>query len=492
QYEFVEGVREVLWRSVRLTEIEAVLDAVSKYICQKAGISIKSFPALLFPNSGLDEKTKAEIFPFAEFNKDVLRQLGGDYATLAEQLNPVEVIHELPLPEIKTFEFEFAIITEDETSINLEPFDFEVALIEINKPNQLNSKNLIEIVDEAIFNKTGNHLGKTQKVILEGTLANLNYKDIAAPGNYDEKTVKLTAYKLWKFLTKIIGTKVTKTNFKNVINQWIARSQLIINRHPGQAQQFTEDLGNGIKLEMVSIPGGTFMMGSQEEEEGSSNNERPQHEVTINPFCMGKYPITQAQWQAVAALPQVNQELNPDPSEFKGANRPIECVSWYDAVEFCARLSAYTQRHYKLPSEAQWEYACRAVTTTPFHFGETITTDLANYNGQYTYGNSFKGINIGETTEVGHFKVANEFGLYDMHGNVSEWCDDNWHDNYINAPVNGNSWVKKQNNTAVLRGGSCGVIPQVCRSASRTYFNPAIEDLFSLNIGFRVVCTATL
>jgi len=133
QYEFVEGVREVLWRSVRLTEIEAMFKAVSEYICQKAGISIRSFPALLFPNSGLDEKTKAEIFPFAEINQQVLRQLGGDYARLAEQLNPVGVIHELPLPEIKTFEFESAIITENETSINLEPFDFEVATIELKK-----------------------------------------------------------------------------------------------------------------------------------------------------------------------------------------------------------------------------------------------------------------------------------------------------------------------------------------------------------------------
>ncbi|MFM8006434.1 MAG: formylglycine-generating enzyme family protein, partial [Dolichospermum sp.] len=120
-------------------------------------------------------------------------------------------------------------------------------------------------------------------------------------------------------------------------------------------QHFIENLSDSIQLEMVAIPGGTFMMGSLKEE-GSTDDERPQHQVTIKPFCFGKYPITQAQWQAVAALPQVNQELNPDPSEFKGANRPIECVSWYDAVEFCARLSAYTQRHYKLPSEAQWEY----------------------------------------------------------------------------------------------------------------------------------------
>ncbi|MFM6369487.1 MAG: formylglycine-generating enzyme family protein, partial [Dolichospermum sp.] len=115
-------------------------------------------------------------------------------------------------------------------------------------------------------------------------------------------------------------------------------------------------------------------------------------QVTIKPFCFGKYPITQAQWQAVAALPQVNQELKPNPSRFKGANRPVEQVSWHDAVEFCARLSNYTKRPYRLPSEAEWEYACRAGTTTPFHFGDTITTELANYDGNYTYGDGPKGV----------------------------------------------------------------------------------------------------
>jgi hypothetical protein len=145
QYEFVEGVREVLWRSVRLTEIEAMLKAVSEYICQKAGIAIRSFPALLLPNSGLDEKTKAEIFPFAEINQQVLRQLGGDYAKLAEQLLPEDKKGEPPrpgenLPEIKTFEFEFAILTEDETSINLEPFNFTFAEIEFKKSNWFRQK----------------------------------------------------------------------------------------------------------------------------------------------------------------------------------------------------------------------------------------------------------------------------------------------------------------------------------------------------------------
>ncbi|MFM6605478.1 MAG: formylglycine-generating enzyme family protein, partial [Dolichospermum sp.] len=130
-----------------------------------------------------------------------------------------------------------------------------------------------------------------------------------------------------------------------------------------------------LKLEMIAIPGGTFMMGSPENEEGSINGERPQHEVTISPFSMGKYPITQAQWRTVAELPQVNQKLQPNPSRFEGANRPVEQVSWYEAVEFCARLSRIENKVYRLPTEAEWEYACRAGTTTPFYCGETISTD---------------------------------------------------------------------------------------------------------------------
>ena len=118
-----------------------------------------------------------------------------------------------------------------------------------------------------------------------------------------------------------------------------------------------EDLGNGIQLEMVLIPGGSFMMGSPETEKGSDDDEHPQHEVTIEPFWLGQYQVTQAQWKAVAKLPQVNKELNPDPSRFKGDNRPVEQVSWEDAVEFCDRLSKHTKRQYRLPSEAEWEYA---------------------------------------------------------------------------------------------------------------------------------------
>ena len=171
--------------------------------------------------------------------------------------------------------------------------------------------------------------------------------------------------------------------------------------------------------------------------------------MTIQPFCLGKYAVTQAQWRAIAALPQINRELNPDPSGFKGDNRPVEWVSWLEAVECCDRLSRQTGRSYRLPSEAEWEYACRAGTTTPFHFGETMTTELANYCGEDrdiggrlykgAYGVGPQGAYRQETTAVGSFAVANAFGLFDMHGNVWEWCLDHWHENYQGAPTDGSA-----------------------------------------------------
>jgi formylglycine-generating enzyme required for sulfatase activity len=206
----------------------------------------------------------------------------------------------------------------------------------------------------------------------------------------------------------------------------------ITHRERKQARYQTEDLGKGVILEMVYIPGGTFMMGSSE-----YSSEKPQHKVTIQPFYMSKYPVTQAQWEAV---------MGNNPSWFKGENRPVENVSWHEAVAFCQRLSEMTGKRYGLPSEAQWEYGCRAGTTTPFCFGETITTDLANYNR-------------GETTDVGSFP-PNAFGLYDMHGNVWEWCADPWHENYEGAPSDGRVWEKGLfaklfgENRLSLRGGS--------------------------------------
>ncbi|MFM5941951.1 MAG: formylglycine-generating enzyme family protein, partial [Dolichospermum sp.] len=155
------------------------------------------------------------------------------------------------------------------------------------------------------------------------------------------------------------------------------------------------------------------------------------------------------------------------------------------AIEFCARLSNYTKKPYRLPTEAQWEYACRAGTTTPFHFGDRITTDLANYDGNYTYGDGLKGVHRKGTTDVGFFP-PNLFGLHDMHGNVWEWCQDDWHENYEGAPIDGSDWTSQGNSRKVLRGGSWYNIPGNCRSASRNW---DIAGFGNNGNGFRVVCS---
>jgi formylglycine-generating enzyme required for sulfatase activity len=267
-------------------------------------------------------------------------------------------------------------------------------------------------------------------------------------------------------------------------------SRWVIKKQRRQVTGIVEDLGNGIKLEMVEIPPGKFLMGSPEDELERESYEGPQHEVNISAFLMGRYPITQGQWKAIVDnVPKIERDLKSNPSEFKGDDRPVEKVSWYDAVEFCARLSKYTGRNYGLPSEAQWEYACRAGTTTPFHFGETITTDLANYDGNYTYGQG-KGKYRKKTTPVGSFEVANAFGLYDMHGNVREWCEDDIHGNYKGAPNDGSPWLSGhqiliQSAKKVARGGSWSFDPGWCRSAYRSSYISFMAD--NDNIGFRLV-----
>jgi|JI7StandDraft_1071085.scaffolds.fasta_scaffold02397_5 formylglycine-generating enzyme required for sulfatase activity/uncharacterized caspase-like protein/DNA-binding Xre family transcriptional regulator len=263
------------------------------------------------------------------------------------------------------------------------------------------------------------------------------------------------------------------------------KGQTIERRHQ-IAEYRIEKLGD-IVLELVLIPGGTFLMGSSETESGRMNNEKPQHSVTIQPFLIGKYPITQAQWKAVAAFDKVNRDIELEPSHFKGADKPVEQVSWFDAVEFCDRLSQKTGREYRLPTEAEWEYACRARTTTPFHFGETITPDLANYDCNYSYksGPKAKGSYRKQTNPVKTFEFANAFGLFDMHGNVWEWCLDYWHESYHEAPTNGSALLTESNNARVLRGGSWLNAPTECRSASRYHWD---SDDRVRRFGFRIVC----
>jgi len=282
---------------------------------------------------------------------------------------------------------------------------------------------------------------------------------------------------------------------KVITSSLLGHSPLLVqqSRH-AKAEYFREALGNNVFLDMVSIPGGSFQMGAAKDEEGASSEEYPQHSVTIAHFCMGKFAITQAQWKAIAALPKINHDLNLGPARFKGENRPVEQISWFEAVEFCDRLTQKIGKPYRLPSEAEWEYACRAGTKTPFHFGETISTDLANYQGtdwtyegttySGSYGKGVKGIYREQTTDVGSFS-PNAFGLYDMHGNVWEWCGDRWHDNYDRAPSDGNVWETGDSEYRLLRGGSWLDNPWLCCSAYRGRITPEYRDI---NVGFRVVC----
>ncbi|TAG53239.1 MAG: formylglycine-generating enzyme family protein [Oscillatoriales cyanobacterium] len=216
-------------------------------------------------------------------------------------------------------------------------------------------------------------------------------------------------------------------------------------RRKSFAHYFPEDLGDGVVLDMVYIPGGTFMMGSPATESPRNEREGPQHQVTVPAFYAGKYPITQAQYEAV---------MGNNPSYFKGEKRPVEQVSWNKAVELCWKLYEKTGKNYRLLSEAEWEYACRGGTATPFYFGETITTNLVNYDGRYSFGGAPRGPYREQTIDVGSFP-PNAFGLYDMHGQVTD----------------GSFWKTGTNDYRVVRGGSWNYHALYCRAAYRCYIS---------------------
>ena len=259
-----------------------------------------------------------------------------------------------------------------------------------------------------------------------------------------------------------------------------------IQTRPIQVRGLVERLAPDLSLRLIQIPAGRFRMGSPPEEFERTDAEGPQHDVTLEGFWLGQTPITQAQWRVVAGWPKLERDLARDPSGFKGYGRPVERVGWHDAMEFCRRLSQRLGRTFSLPSEAQWEYACRAGTTTPFAFGEIISSELANYDGTHPYASGPAGVSRGETLPVGSFP-ANAWGLYDMHGNVWEWCLDRWHDSYTGAPADGSAWLSNggKDSPRLLRGGSWDRYPRDCRSAFRKWGYPG-NRIF--NWGFRVCC----
>ncbi|HEY9627356.1 MAG TPA: formylglycine-generating enzyme family protein [Coleofasciculaceae cyanobacterium] len=453
RYDFFPGVRQLLNESTSEDETIDVLQELSQEIVATLGLPpIRSFTALLFSKSEWSQEAKAAILPFAQIATQVLHNLGGEFASLAQRVEQdalrqsdwIQSSDPDPLfPDLKILEFTTAQL--------VAPIPSD--LFPLLQTQEVEVVTIVFEADTLEDEPEGLQPFEFESAILE----------------------RQTEQKQPGFL-------------QNLFRRGEPRTEWVIRKQRRQGRQWVEELSDGIQLEMVEIPAGRFVMGSPKNELDRRDSESPQHEVNVPSFFMGRYPITQAQWRFVAGLPQVNRSLKPDPSQFKGDKRPVEQVSWFDAVEFCDRLSAHTGREYCLPSEAEWEYACRAGIQTPFYFGRTLTTELANYNGDYTYNDGPKGKNRKETTPVDHFGIANAFGLCDMHGNVFEWCQDHWHSNYEGAPTDSSAWLSEKENTErVIRGGSWLSYPRHCRSAYRDYDSP---DFTTDSFGFRVVCRA--
>jgi formylglycine-generating enzyme required for sulfatase activity len=428
-----EAVRGLILADMPLTDTVRVL---TDYVARGfGGASLESFVAELRAwGEGEDVGLKAKARPFALVTAAVLKRKGGKYREWAESLEgqykaiapPAVVAPDAAFPPLQEFEFETVAIEEETISEASTSLDVEV---EFSPP---------------------------------------------------------IAWRDRRFTFELATIKVLENNQRRDYGK---KTEIVIDRTSVMATGYIQQLDGLVSLNMIAIPGGHFRMGAPKTELESRSSERPLHSVMVPEFWMGQSVVTQAQWRVVAGLPPVNVELAVDPSGFKGVNLPVENVSWDEAIEFCARLSIATGRNYRLPSEAEWEYACRAGTTTPFSFGETIDAKVANYNvknkGYGKYGKGRFGKYREKTTPVKTFP-ANPLGLYDMHGNIWEWCEDHWHSDYQGAPIDGRTWFTKGSkaDTRVLRGGSWSIAPSRCRSASR--LNHAVGTR-TRSIGFRVV-----
>ena len=403
QYKFIEPeIRDMLLEDAPVSDSTDVFNAVSRYVAEQMGITLRDFMALL--KSPTRESDKQDITrSFAEVTVRILEKRGEDFLRLRDYLRNIY--------DLQTLDVIVAKITFDPEPEPPQQLEFET--VTVNSSGQ------------------------------------------------------------------------------------------VIKTQTHQAFYYEEPLADNIPpLVMMGIPEGEFIMGSPEDEPQRDNDESPQHQVKVAPFWLAQTPITNAQWNFVANLPQIQRKLNSKESN-REDDHPVTRVSWYDAMEFCARLFRYTGRDYRLPSEAEWEYACRAGTKTPFHFGATITSELASYDATYTYADEPSGEYQEKTVPVKSFS-PNAFGLYDMHGQVREWCADPWHDNYEDAPEDSRVWDELDNNDnhyqniaenlaellkdereRIMRGGSWFADPGYCRSASRYGGDPVVTSNF---IGFRVAC----
>ena len=459
QYDFAPRVRTILLKVLPAVDTIEVINSVSAAVERRWNqFSTEDFQAFLTNPNVEEPAALAGLRSFASVTAEILEPLGEAYADFVQRLKygagessppdqprleeddfpledlEYEVAKLLNFPALQPCEYESATIT-----AILDRFDFETATLERAARRQKSRQPVIQRRSAAAW-------GYTEPL-----------------GNATQPFAKVS-----RDVLSQMGGEYADLNFSADI--------------PLDILDFSAD----IALDMMFISGGSFTMGAPKSEPESGDDERPQHKVNLQPFYLGRYPVTQAQWKVVAGCDRIAQDLDPDPSSFKGDNRPVENVSWDDAQEFCQRLSAQTGKDYRLPSEAQWEYACRAGTKTPFHFGETIAPDLANYDATETYNDSPKGEWRQNTTDVGSFP-ANEWGLHDLHGNVWEWCEDDWHDSYEDAPSDGRAWVEsdRTETSRLLRGGSWVFNPLNCRSAFR-YFNS--RDRRDFNVGFRVCC----
>ena len=286
--------------------------------------------------------------------------------------------------------------------------------------------------------------------------------------------VLATAIGLSLILVPRVGTIVTKVEKPTLSELRIftfysptVDAKGTVSRSLKQANAFSVNFGNRTPLEMVEIPAGTFLMGSANEA-SITDDEKPQHQVTLKKFYLSRFQVTQELWQTVMG----SNPSKPGPS--LGDRFPVDNVSWNDATAFCVKLSQLTGLEFRLPTEAEWEYACRAGTTTAFAFGERITRELANNNGTRD-----------STIRVGELGIANGFGISDMHGNLYEWCLDVYHPNYDGAPTDGSAWIGGADSSfRVVRGCSWNYPDAVCRSASRDKDRQTISNGTD---GFRVV-----
>ncbi|MEM7771668.1 MAG: formylglycine-generating enzyme family protein [Cyanobacteria bacterium P01_A01_bin.37] len=436
-YRFVSGVKEQLQKTILKVDEKLVFHVLSEYISERHNRTTREFRAFLQRHREWTDGQWNEAFETSGF------------AELRQRLKDEDIQgHQAFTPE------------ESDENSALNSLVEEDSATDAIEDNNLWTETLEDIPDD--INPQAFPPFKTLEFEQATVLVPREGSDTV---EFQTQQVEVITIELDKTVAET--KEIQKFGFS--VSAFDARGNL---KHwQGEAWKWDEDLGEEINLEMVYVPSGEFWMGTSYSVIGESC-ERPPHRVMVPEFYMGRYPITQIQWRMIASLSPISREIDPDPSSFKGDNRPVEQVNWYDAVEFCERLSRETRRAYRLPTEAEWEYACRAETSTAYHFGIIINKKLANYKA-------------GSTVPVNQLNIANAFGLSEMHGNIQEWCQDYWHDSYTGAPTDGSAWLTPdKSEMRILRGGSWINNQKNCRSASRNKLNPHRHN----NSGFRVVC----